>query len=309
MSSFILRVTSNAPGPRLLVTAGVHGNEFAPMAAARRLASDLEGRLTCGTLTVVPIVNEPAFLRASRAGDDGLDLARTCPGRSDGSPTECIAAELSELIRAADYYIDLHDGGGELLIAPLAGYVLHPDPRVLDEQRRMAKAMMLPIIWGTDPTLNGRSLSVARDAGVPAIYTEYHGGTRYETAEMHNLLAGCRNVAAELGMIADPVQQRSRNPIIVEDARPQSGHLQIQHPSPCDGFFEPSVEIGEPIVEGQELGEVWWHESSQKVVARQTGLVLALRTLARVHTGDALAVILEGAELAGQKRSTPATKS
>lgn len=42
----------------------------------------------------------------------------------------------------------------------------------------MARAFGLPLIWGTDPTLPGRSLSVARDANVPAIYAEYLGGGR-----------------------------------------------------------------------------------------------------------------------------------
>ena len=40
----------------------------------------------------------------------------------------------------------------------------------------MARAFNLPLIWGTDASLEGRSLSVARDAAVPAIYAEYLGG-------------------------------------------------------------------------------------------------------------------------------------
>ena len=118
-----------------------------------------------GQLTLVPVVNEPAFLRGHRTGDDdGLDLARTCPGEPELVPTtEQIAHELSELIRQADYYIDLHTGGTTLQVLPLAGYGLHPDQDILDRQRSMARAFNLPIIWGTDGRLPGRSLSVARD--------------------------------------------------------------------------------------------------------------------------------------------------
>ena len=50
---------------------------------------------------------------------------------------------------------------------PLAGYMLHRDAAVLDAQRRMARAFNLPVIWGTDWRLEGRSLSAARNAGVP----------------------------------------------------------------------------------------------------------------------------------------------
>ena len=50
-------------------------------------------------------MNRPAFLRGQRTADDGLDLARTMPGRADGSVTQQVAAALTPLIRQADYLI------------------------------------------------------------------------------------------------------------------------------------------------------------------------------------------------------------
>ena len=94
-------IVGHKPGPHLLITGGVHGDEFEPMAACRRLIARLRADPPRGTVTVVPVANEPAFRRGSRVGDDGLDLARTCPGRPDGSVTERIAHDLSALIRAA----------------------------------------------------------------------------------------------------------------------------------------------------------------------------------------------------------------
>jgi len=132
------------PGPHLLITGGVHGDEFEPMAAVRQLARILARELRPeklrGKATLVPVVNEPAFRLGQRCAEDGLDLARTCPGRGDGSVTERIAFELSGLIRSADLYIDLHTGGTRLTVLPLTGYVMHPDSTVLEQQRRMARA-------------------------------------------------------------------------------------------------------------------------------------------------------------------------
>src|SRR3954471_9114536 len=92
-------------GPHLLVTGAVHGDEFEPIAAIRRLVSlfeepaqDVAGFR--GTVTLIPVVNEAAFVRGSRCAEDGLDLARTCPGRADGGITEQTAWALSECIRA-----------------------------------------------------------------------------------------------------------------------------------------------------------------------------------------------------------------
>ena len=139
------KFTGHLDGPHLLVTGGVHGDEFEPIAAIRRLIEMFTGppslstELT-GRVTFVPIVNEAAFLRGHRCAEDGLDLARKCPGRADGSVTEQTAHALSELIRQADFYIDLHTGGTELSVHPLAGYMLHEDPAVLAAQRRMARA-------------------------------------------------------------------------------------------------------------------------------------------------------------------------
>src|SRR5690606_2125631 len=157
-------VNGRRPGPHLLITGGVHGDEFTPMAAIRRLARQIDPRDLSGRLTLVPIVNEAAWLRGRRTAEDELDLARTCPGDPTGPITQRIAWALSQLIQTADFYIDLHTGSIDLALSPLCGYMLHPEESVLQQQRKMAGAFNLPIVWGTTPALDGRSLSVARDA-------------------------------------------------------------------------------------------------------------------------------------------------
>jgi len=281
-------------GPHLLITGGIHGDEFEPMAAIRRLAIAPELASLRGKLTLVPVVNEPAFARGSRVAEDGLDLARTCPGRPDGSITEQVAHALNELIRSADYYIDLHTGGTTLSVWPLAGYVLHQRPDVVEKQRAMARAFNLPVVWGTDASLNGRSLSIARDANVPAIYAEYLGGARSSPEGIEAYIRGCLNVMASLGMLDLP-QPLSNVQFIVEDPRPNSGHMQRCYPSPTDGYFEPAVELGQPIAIGQPLGWVVdpLGHTRHEILSTQTGRLLVLRTFPSIHAGDALAVILE----------------
>lgn len=297
------RFAGSEPGPHVLITGGVHGDEFEPMAAIRRLIARFrETPPVRGSVTFVPVVNEPAFRRGSRVGEDGLDLARTCPGKADGSITERIAFELSTLIRTADSYIDLHTGGTRLKVLPLIGYMLHPDPNVLESQRRMARAFGLPIIWGTDPNLNGRSLSVARDARVPAIYAEYLGGGGCDPSGVDAYVAGCLRVLADRNMIADAPAANGDSPIVVEDARPDSGHMQASHPSPAEGFFEPAVTLGQTVHAGQILGTVTdlLGRESRSIPANSSGLVLVLHTFARVEAGTSVAVILP-TELAGDR--------
>lgn len=301
MALALERFTGSEPGPNVLVTGGVHGDEFEPMAAIRRLIARFRDEPPLrGSVTLVPVVNEPAFHRGSRVGEDGLDLARTCPGRDDGSPTERIAFELSALIREADYYIDLHTGGTRLRVLPLVGYVLHPDPDILDKQRTMARAFCLPVIWGTDPNLEGRSLSVARDAKVPAIYAEYHGGGGCDPAGVDAYETGCLRVLAQLGIVSSaPPAEAPR--WIVEDPRPGSGHMQVNHPSPCEGFFAPTVTLGQTIFEGDPIGTVTdlLGQRLEPIRANSTGIVIVLHTFARVEAGTGVAVILP-TDLAGE---------
>ncbi|WP_010584333.1 succinylglutamate desuccinylase/aspartoacylase family protein [Schlesneria paludicola] len=286
------------PGPRLLITGAVHGDEFEPIFAIRRLISYFQDQATPplarGGVTLIPVVNEAAFLRGHRCAEDGLDLARTCPGSEVGSITEQTAWRLSAAIRQADFYIDLHTGGTELAVQPLAGYMLHPNPHVLAHQRRMARAFNLPIIWGTSSELEGRSLSVARDAQVPAIYCEYLGSAVCDPVGIDAYFNGCLNVMAELGMLE---RTRAANLVehVVENPRPNSGHMQVCNPSPVTGYFESHVTLGQPISRGESLGFVFPLDGGSPVpiTATESGLVIVLRTFPRIREGESVGVILE----------------
>lgn len=282
------------PGLHLLITGGVHGDEFESIASIHRLMKLLEPAGLRGRVTLVPIVNESAFFRGKRTAEDELDLARTCPGDPKGSITEQIAHAVSALIRTADFYIDLHTGGTEMSVLPLAGYNLHPNPNVLDHQRAMAKTFNLPTIWGTHPGLDGRTLSIARDANIPAIYTEYLGGARCSPEGVDDYVNGCLNVMGYLKMI-DRQQPKSVVERVVEDDRPQSGFMQICNPSPASGYFTPCVALGDEISAGDLIGTVTdvMGQIGHELVSQQTGIVLTLQTFSRVHEGAGLAVVLE----------------
>ncbi len=299
------RFVGNREGPRILITAGVHGDEFLPMLALesliQRFKSDSEQ--IRGTLTLIPIVNPPAFRRGNRRGEDGLDLARTCPGRESGSPTEQIAYHLSREIEGSDYYVDLHTGGTELCIFPLAGYVLHPDKNILEKQRQLAKAFRLPFVWGTSAELKGRSLSVARDAGIPAIYVEYLGAHR-EHSEIsamksrflesdHPLVSGCLNVLRYLKTIDEPAEMT--NPEIVEDWRSGSGHMQVGCPAPETGFFKTKLRLGDTVAVGDLIGEITpgAGRPAHPVVSEKRGKLIVLREYPRINQGDTVAVVAE----------------
>lgn len=288
-------IEGSADGPHLLITAGVHGDEYEPMACVRRLIHELHPDALHGKVTLVPCVNEPSFARGERTADDGLDLARICPGNPDGSITMQIADALSKLIREADYYIDLHTGGRRYDILSMVGYGLVEDEAVLNKQRQMARAFNMPIIWGTTSKLNGRSLSVARDAKVPAIYAEWGGPSPMAPEAVEEYTLGCLGVMVELGMLDRPMPD-SITEFVIEDDGESSGHLQINNPTPVAGFWQSAVQLGQMVDEGQLLGTVTDHlgQNITEVRSNSAGMVLVLRALHQIDEGEMTAVILGG---------------
>ncbi len=295
MSSLVRSVEIHGQaGPRLLITAGVHGDEFEGIQAVHRLAEELSAASLRGCVTLVPIANANAFFSHDRVGEDGLDLARICPGVCDGSLTQRVAHEISGLIDQTDYYVDLHSGGRRMSVLPLSGYLLHQNGNVLETQRRMAHAFGLPLIWGAHPELEGRTLSVARDAKVPAIYAEWLGAGVCDPEGVDAYVRGCLNVMAMLNMLDRPIDTQSEKTIL-EDNCPGSGHIQANCPSPLSGLFVPEVKLGQSVEQGQPLGQVLeiLGLRSEKILAPHSGTVVVLRTLPAVSEGDCLGMVLK----------------
>ena len=285
-------IESGEAGPHLVITAGVHGDEFEPMQCIHVLIDQLSGRLKKGKLTLVPCVNIEAFLLGDRTASDNLDLARICPGDPKGSITMQVGHELTELIKSADYYIDLHTGGTRFSVFPLTGYPLNPHVESLEGSRKMAKAFNLPFIWGTDWRLQGRSMSIACENNIPAIYAEYEGAAVCSPQGVMDYVDGCLNVLGMLEMIIRE-QPESRVQTIVEDPSEGSGHMQICHPAPFDGLLTPNYGLGDKVNQGDVLGTVCTIDGNQcqELIAGQSGTLIVLHTFAMVREGDATFVI------------------
>jgi len=285
---------SGKAGPHVLITAGVHGDEYEPVLAAQELVEEMPPLLQHGKVTIVPVVNLSAYKLKNRCGEDGLDLARTCPGIAGGTVTEQVAFEVSELINKADYYIDLHTGGKIFDIFPLAGYMLHNSREVLDAQRNMAEAFGLPLVWGTDRYAEGRTLSVARDANVPAIYVEYGGPDPVSAKIVKEYAEGCLKVLASLSMLHQQERKKISCLYWVEDHRLNNGHLQAKTPAPVDGIFLPSTESGKVV----RTGDVWGMIQDPvtgvqtEIAVGSDGLVLFTRVGGYVKKDDSLGGLL-----------------
>lgn len=119
-----LRFFGTAPGPHLLVTGAVHGNEPCGPAAIYQIIDALQTgaiTLTSGSVTFVPVVNPKAFALKERAGD--RDLNRNLK-RYDAPQVfeDHIANALTAVMENCDVLLDIHSfrtqGGPFIFIGP-----------------------------------------------------------------------------------------------------------------------------------------------------------------------------------------------
>ena len=56
------------PGPHLLITAGVHGDEYEPVFMVLRLIEIMKNQVFAGTLTLVPVSQSICLVLGSSSG-------------------------------------------------------------------------------------------------------------------------------------------------------------------------------------------------------------------------------------------------
>ena len=86
-------VNGSRPGPRVAVTAGIHGAEYVSIAALREVVLGLDPSAVTGSLVAVLTASPAAFAARSIYVNplDGLNLNRQFPGDPNGSPSQRLA--------------------------------------------------------------------------------------------------------------------------------------------------------------------------------------------------------------------------
>lgn len=105
-----IRLQSPIKGPRLIVTAAVHGNETCGTFAIARLVQQFEQgalKLKCGAVTFVPVTNPKAYRLTRRNGDRNLNR-RLIPTDTPVQYEDHIANWLCPLLAEHDGLLDLH---------------------------------------------------------------------------------------------------------------------------------------------------------------------------------------------------------
>jgi predicted deacylase len=282
----------NGPGPRVLLMAGNHGDEYEGQIAYAKLMRELQPADVRGTIIFLTSANFPAADTGTRTSplDDG-NLNRAFPGDPDGSPTQQIAWYIENvLLPSCDYVLDLHSGGSSLMYVPSANCQRQSDPVRMARSLELLHAFAAPVTYITDAAQGGDQTltAAARRAGPIHLGTELAGGGTVTLAALRAAEQGVRRVLKLVGCLRDHVEIRPAEPTRV---------LQVRGPAyfvyaPDSGFFEPLVDLGAEVSAGQPAGLIHFHDTPWRepsvAVFQRAGTVICKRMPCRTQRGDCL---------------------
>ncbi len=282
---------ARGPGPRVLLMAGNHGDEWEGQIALGELIRALEPEHVHGCLVILPSANFPAASAAQRTSpiDDG-NLNRAFPGDTHGTATQQLAWWLEHvLLPGFDLVFDLHSGGSSLTYVPCVLAYRQAEPAAMERLLRLVRAFGAPVSFFSNAASNsGRTLSAAAlRQGVLGMATECGGGNLVTPASMALMRDGLRRVLRETGLLVQ-ADLPTPAPTRLMQVGGHTHHVYAME----RGLFEPLVEIGDEVRAGQAAARIHFHDSPWRepltVRFEIDALVLCKRAPAPCERGDCL---------------------
>ena len=278
-------------GPRVLLMAGNHGDEYEGQIALGRLIRTLEPSDLRGRIIILPSANFPAAMAGSRTSplDEG-NLNRLFPGDPTGGPTAQIAYYIeSELLPRVDFVLDLHSGGSSLTYMP-STLAMRPDtPAAVDRATGLMRAFGAPIGYLVDGGGWGEHTLTAAAArvGIGHMGTELAGGGQVTPAALRLAEGGVRRVLHALEVLASPPPPAEHQTRLMQVSG-QDYYCYARE----GGLFEPLVELGTEVAAGTAAGAIHPHDTPWREPAitrfAGAGTVICKRVPGRVERGDCL---------------------
>lgn len=239
------------PGKTVLITAGIHAEEYVGIQAAVELADRLKTEKIAGTVVIVKVINREAFEKRSGSFgyEDGKNLNRVFPGNREGTQMERLAWGIEkELFPIADYYIDLHSGDSYEQLAPYVYYAGQASEETVKISREMAQQVDVPYMVCSTVAKGGCYNYAAYAYGIPSILIERGGMGAWTREESHSTRRDVRNILCHLGVYLGQKDYRIYYPLEVRDIIYQSASQ--------NGLWYPNKMPGDMIRAGEVLGMV-----------------------------------------------------
>ncbi|GEQ84730.1 succinylglutamate desuccinylase [Patiriisocius marinistellae] len=267
------------PGPTILLTGGIHGDEINGVEIVRQIIAKKINKPAKGTIICIPILNIFGFLNAERAFPDGRDLNRVFPGTKTGSLASRVAYHFSkEILPLADYCMDFHTGGSQRFNA--AQIRVSPNNKRLVELAEVFNAPFTVFSSNMGKTYR----STCEQMNIPCLLFE--GGKSLESNKniVKEGVEGILRVLDHLGVLNSNFSPEvaQKKPVIIEKSR----WVRAQR----SGLLHVKIDCNKHVKKGEFLATITdpYGKMRFKVTAPNEGYIINVNHAPIVNQGDAI---------------------
>ncbi|MFD2543122.1 succinylglutamate desuccinylase/aspartoacylase family protein [Lacinutrix gracilariae] len=267
------------PGPTILLTAGIHGDEVNGVEIVRQIIEKGINKPKRGTIICIPVLNVFGFINLSREFPDGRDLNRVFPGTLKGSLASRVAYKLiQEIVQEVDFVMDFHTGGSGRFNAPQIRII--KGSKTLDQ---LATKFGAPFVLYSK-NLNKSFRNTCHKLGKPILLFE--GGKSFHidnNVTIHGV-NGIKRVLHSLGMLATKfkISTPKTDCVFINESK----WIRAKY----SGMFKATTPIGSFVTKGDFIGNITdpYGKFNHFVKADNTGYIINVNELPIVYQGDAL---------------------
>ena len=282
---------------------GTHGNEYEGQVAVKRLCQDLDPATMHGRVILIPQLSETACVANLRVSpQDRVNMNRAFPGNLSGT----ISYRISHFVKTRIFpqvqvVLDIHSGGNEAVFPICTSFHPISDPRQRAEIATVAQLFDTPFVFlYSSQMASGLLTDEAEAMGKVTIGGEFGYAESTNRKGTLHAYEGIKNVLKHYGILeADIVKidpGRLTPPRFV-----QAVNLEDYIPCPRNGVWEPTVDIGVDVKEGDLLGRL--HDfsdhasSALEIRAHRSGPLSMLYFGAVCKKGSTLYVVSQDVKL------------
>lgn len=265
------------PGPKLWLSAAIHGDELNGVEIIARILGRVNPQKLRGTIIAVSIVNVFGFIEQSRYLPDRRDLNRSFPGSENGSLASQLAhLFMREIVERSTHGIDLHTAAVHRINLPQIRANLEDEATY-----NCAKAFGAPLMIHSK-TIPGSLRHAATKKHLPVLLYEAGEALRFDPFAIEVGVKGILRVMNCLEMYQDELVSGAAESL---ESR-SSKWIRAS----CGGIFHLEVNLGEKVIKKQELGFITnaFGEKRVSVKAGVSGIVISHTQNPLVNQGDAI---------------------
>lgn len=286
---------SKIPGPVVLITSGIHGDEINGVEIVRQLIAKKINKPRKGTIICIPVLNIFGFLEMKRDFPDGRDLNRVFPGNPRGSLASRFAYQfVKKIVPVADYCLDFHTGGASRF--NVAQIRIDPNNK---EAEKFAKVFNAPFTLYSK--IIPKSFRATCDRlGIPILLFE-GGKSKVSDKEIARIgVHGTIRFFNYLGILNSNIQVPvSNTPSVLVKA---TKWIRPNH----SGLMHVKVTCGEFIEKGQHIATITdpYGKFRNTIKAPDNGYVINVNEASLVYQGDAIFNISSEKITGNEKKET-----